>query len=351
MHSLERERAGLMSPVDSTSDRARLLALINASWTTQVAATAVELGLADLLAQGVSSLATLAAASGCHAPSLQRLLRALVSLDLCVENQDGTFELTSTGMLLREDIPESLAAWATVCGRQSWLIWHDLAESVRTGKSVRLRTLGVDGFAHLDSDRRKARRFNRAMVNLTQPIAAAIARLIDFSADRGFVDVGGGFGGLAAAILAIHPSLQGVVYDLEHATVDAPAVLAHAGVSDRCQVLTGSFFDGVPPGADTYLLKSILHNWDDERCVNILRQCRRAMPAHARLIVIERIAPERPVASPDDQAIARSDLNMLVSCAGQERTLKAYEALLAAGGLHPKRLYTVDAGYSAIEAG
>ena len=339
-----------MSPVDSTPDRARLLALINASWTTQVTATAAELGLADLLAQGVSSVSALAAASGCHAPSLQRLLRALVSLDLCVEKLDGTFALTSTGALLRDDVPESLAAWAKVCGRQSWLVWHDLPESVRTGKSVRLRTLGADGFGHLESDQRTARRFNRAMVNLTQPIAAAIARLVDFSADRLFVDVGGGFGGLAAAILAMHPSLHGVVYDLAHATTDAPALLAQAGVADRCRVSTGSFFDGVPLEADTYLLKSILHNWDDERCVLILRQCRRAMRAHARVLVIERLAPERPVASPDDQVIARSDLNMLVSCAGRERTMNAYKALLDAGGLHPRRVQTLDAGYSVIEA-
>lgn len=334
---------------DSTSQRESLLGMINASWTTQVAAAAVELGLADVLTRGPCGLSALARACGCHAPSLHRLMRAMASLGLCIERDDGTFVLTPMGELLGTNAPQSLSAWALICGRNSWSLWGGLVQSVRTGESARKQTLGIDDFGHLQRDRGAAAVFHQAMVNLTQPIAAAVARVVDFSGDRMFVDVGGGFGELAATILATHPALRGVVFDLAHATSGAPSHLAGAGVADRCRIEAGSFFDGVPSGADTYLLKSVLHNWDDERCLTILRHCRRALPVHGRLLVIERLAPERAMERTDDQIVARSDLNMLVSCAGRERTRGQYEVLLAAAGLQSTRDSPLGAGFSVIE--
>ena len=330
--------------------RARMLSLINANWTTQAVSVATQLRLPGLLRDGPQTAHALAQATHCHGPSLTRLLRALTSIDVLTEAADGLFELTSVGALLREDVPGSLAAWAEFCGTHSWATWGRLVESVRTGDSIRKQASGVDGFHHLDDDAQGAMLFNRAMVDLTQPVALAIARSVDFSGMRLIADVGGGYGELIASILSEHPSLRGILFDLAHATAAAGSRLPAAGVEDRCTLVTGSFFDAVPDGADAYLLKSVLHDWDDDHAVKILRNCRRAMASHARLFVIERIAPEHFCDSPRDQGIARSDLNMLVGTGGRERTETQYRDLLDAAELRITRLLAMGDPYRVIES-
>jgi hypothetical protein len=269
--------------------RARLLSLINANWTTQAVSVATQLRLPELLRDGPQTGE--AQAAHCHQPSLLRLLRALTSIDLLSEQADGLFALTPAGALLRSDVPGSLAAWAVFCGTSSWRIWGRLVESVRSGESIRQQTNGVDGFNYLENDPEAALLFNRAMVDLTHPVAMAVAQTMDFSGMSLIVDVGGGYGELIATILALHPALRGILFDLAHATEAAGSRLASAGVASRCSVVTGSFFDAIPGAADAYLLKSILHDWDDDRAIAILRNCRRAMAPHAKLLIIERIAP------------------------------------------------------------
>ena len=181
------------------------------------------------------------------------------------------------GALLRADAPDSLRAWAIHCGKYLWPAWGRLAESVRTGTSDRKRASGTDDFGHLEHDPDAAAVFNRAMVEITRLIAQEVTRVVDFSRMVRVVDVGGGYGELLAAILGANPRLHGVLFDLPHAVDAASAPLAQAGVAARCELVAGSFFDSVPAGADAYLLKSVLHNWDDERCALILRNCRHAM--------------------------------------------------------------------------
>ena len=332
--------------------RARLLSLINANWTTQAVSVAIQLRLPELLRDGPQTADALAQATHCHGPSLTRLLRALTSIGVLTEAADGRFELTSAGVLLRADVPGSLAAWAEFCGTRSWATWGRLVESVRTGDSIRKQASGVDGFHHLENDAQGALLFNRAMVDLTQPVALAAARSVDWSGMRLIVDVGGGYGELIAAILAEHPSTRGILFDLAHASAAAGAgrLLAAAGVDGRCTLVTGSFFDAVPDGADAYLLKSVLHDWDDDRAVEILRNCRRAMAPQATLFIIERIAPEHFCESPRDQGIARSDLNMLVGTGGRERTETQYRELLDAAKLRITRLLALGDPYSVIAA-
>ena len=330
--------------------RARLLSLIHANWTTQALSVATQLRLPELLRDGPQTAHTLAQVTHCHGPSLTRLLRALTSIDVLTESADGLFELTLAGTLLRADVPGSLAAWAEFCGTRSWATWGRLKESVRTGDSIRKRASGFDGFHHLENDAQEALLFNRAMVELTQPVALAFARSVDWSGMRLIVDVGGGYGELVAAILSGHPALRGILFDLAHATGAAGARLAAAGVEGRCTLVTGSFFDAVPGAADAYLLKSVLHDWDDDRAVEILRNCRRVMAPHARLFVIERIAPEHFCDSPRDQGIARSDLNMLVGTGGRERTEEQYRQLLDTAELRISRLLALGDPYSAIES-
>ncbi len=339
-------------PVETQSAdwRTPLLTLINASWTTQAIAAAVQLSLPESLRDGPQSLSALAQRTSCHAPSLLRLLRALASVGVVVPAEDGRFALTEMGRLLCVDARGSLAAWAEFCGTYAWTAWGQLAECVRSGQSVRRRAGHADGFQHLENDHETAALFNRAMVSLTRSVAATVVDAVDFSGIGRIADVGGGFGELLAAVLRAHPSMRGVLFDLAHATQAASAGLRDAGVADRCEVVTGSFFDAVPAGADAYLLKSILHDWDDEHCSLILAQCARAMRPHARLLIVERMMPEHFSVSARDQAIARSDLNMLIGPGGCERTLVQYRSLLKAAGLRPTGLLALSGGFSVLDA-
>lgn len=346
MTTLDAPSATAAANVDA---RARLLSLIQANWTTQAVSVATQLGLPALLRDGQKTADALAEATRCHAPSLTRLLRALTSIDVLTETAEGMFDLTSVGRLLCADVPGSLAAWAEFCGTRSWVTWGRLIESVRTGDSLRKQTSGADGFHHLEDDAPGALLFNRAMVDLTRPVACAIARTVDWSGMSLIVDVGGGYGELIAEILLQHPAVRGILFDLAHATAAAGSRLAAAGVDGRCARVTGSFFDAVPGAADAYLLKSVLHDWDDDRAVEILRNCRRAMAPHARLVVIERIAPERFCDTPSDQGIARSDLNMLVGTGGRERTQAQYGELLGVAELRIARLQAGADPYHVIE--
>ena len=331
-------------------ERARMLSLINANWTTQALSAATRIGLPDLLQAGPQTAQTLAQATRCHGPSLWRLLRALTSLEVLHEAADGCFALTPAGTLLCSEAAGSLAGWAALCGTSSWDAWGRLEESLRDGQSARKRNCGEDGFGFLADDQESALLFNRAMVGLTRPVAQSVARTLNFSSLRVIVDVGGGHGELLTTILAAQPSLHGILFDLAHATQGASGRLAAAGVEDRCALVAGDFFDSVPVGADAYLLKSILHDWDDERAAAILRSCRRAMEPHARLFVIERIAPERLTTSLLDQGIARSDLQMLVSTGGRERTRQQYETLLNQARFRIERTLTLYAPFAALEA-
>jgi hypothetical protein len=338
-----------MHDSDTEDRRALLLSLTNASWTTQAIHAACALNLPDLLGAGTRTLAALAGATGCHAPSLNRLLRALVTLDLCIERDNAEFELSPLGALLRDDAPQSLRAWALLVGGVHWERWGELEQSVRTGASHRLRHGGQDGFDHLQTDPAAAALFNRAMIEVTRRVAADVVRSIDFGRSRLFVDVGGGSGELLATVLAAHPAARGVLFDLPHAIDAADTVLGPSGVADRCERVAGSFFEAVPAGGDTYLLKSVLHNWDDERCVQLLRRCRHAMAPQARLIVVERIVPERLSASASDRAVARSDLNMLVALSGRERTVAQFGALFDAAGLALKRITPTPGEFQVLE--
>jgi len=325
--------SAVAEPVVFDTERARLLDMVNASWTTQTIRTACVLRLPDLLAAGVHDAQQIAANTGCHAPSLQRLLRALVTLGLCTEDARGCHALTPSGELLREDHPRSVRAWALLAGGPIWQRWGELDLSVRSGISHRRRHGGDDGFDDLALSPAAATQFYRAMVEMTRTIAGAVAQAIAPDATRQVVvDVGGGSGELLAQVLAAHPSLHGVLLDLPHGLEGSGAVLEAAGVEARCTRVAGSFFDPLPAG-DLYLLKSVLHNWDDARCVQILQRCHAAMAPHGRVWVIERVMAERLGTTAHDRAVARSDLNMLVALSGRERTAREFATLFHAAGL------------------
>jgi hypothetical protein len=211
-------------------------------------------------------------------------------------------------------------------------------------------TTGSEGFDRFEANPEAAALFNRAMVELTRLDAADIVRACDFSASERIVDVGGGFGELLAAILKANPDKRGVLFDRPHAIEGARTLMEAAQVADRCEFVAGDFFDAIPAGADTYLLKSVIHDWNDERGTAILRNCRRAMEGRARLLLVERIVPQRLGASAAHRAIARGDLNMLVGLGGRERTEDEYRVLLDAAGLQIKAVLPAGRTFGVIEA-
>jgi orsellinic acid C2-O-methyltransferase len=327
-----------------------LVALVQSASLSQVACVAAELRIADLLASGPKDAGELARATGTHGPSLHRLLRALASLELCTERDDGSFTLSPMSSLLRTDTPDSLRSWLLWCCRYQWSGWGNLLYSVKTGNSARELATGADGFGHLQRDPQAAAIFNQAMVEMTRLVADEVMRNYDFSDMRRIVDVGGGHGALLAAVLKANSALRGVVFDLPHAIEGARKYLTEKGVADRCDLVTGDFFEQIPDGADAYLLKNIIHDWNDERSSRILRSCRDAMRPNGKLLLIERIMPERVEASSLHRAIVWADLIMMLGPGGHQRTEAEFLTLLDSSGFRLTRIIETEMEYSLIEA-
>lgn len=329
---------------------AQLLRIVKGFWVTQALYVAAKLGIPDLLATGPQTSDALAQAVGAHPDSLHRLLRALTTVEVFQEREDGSFELLPMGDLLSSDSPNSFRSYTLFLGGYQWQTWGKLLESVQTGQSARTMVWGVTEFQHLERDPELASLFNEAMVELTRLISAAVVRSYDFSRFKHIVDVGGGYGELLRAILQANPEVHGTVFDMPHALEEGKRYLASAGLADRCEFISGDFFESVPAGADAYVLKSIIHDWNDEKARTILETCRRVMSSEAKLLLIERVLPERLGASPADQAVVHSDLNMMVSLAARERTEADFRNLLAEANLRLNKVTPVEGGFCVLEA-
>lgn len=329
----------------------RLLQLIAAGWAAQALRAAVELGLPETMDTRARPVDELGQAAGCDLAALRRLLRALVTLEVCREPAPDRFVLTELGAHLRRDHPHSLHAWTQWWGGNLWPLWPHLAESVRTGQSARTRLAGTRGFEHLAVQGSDGALFHRAMAELAALVADRLATAWDFAAARCVVDVGGGSGAVLAAVLRAHPALRGVLLEQAHALPEARATLAAAGLAARCEVLEGDFFAQVPTGADVYILKSVLHDWPDDDAVRILQSCARAMRPASRLLVVERVLPRRAAPTAQGRDLARSDLTMLLAHGAGERTAAQLRALLVQAGLRAGRRRVLGLTMSVIEAG
>jgi hypothetical protein len=324
--------------------------MISASWMSQAICAAAELGIADEMANGPMHVDDLAQRTQTHPASLRRLMRALASLDLCVEGDNGTFELTPTGALLRADATCSLHAWAIWWGRHRWPLRGELSDCIRTGRGARQRAADAGGRAYRDDDVAAAAVFNQAMVELTRLAATAVMRVRDFSAVGRVIDIGGGFGEMLAVLLAAYPRMRGTLFDLPSAIAGAAEHLSRAGVAHRCDLVAGSFLESAPAGAGVYLLKSVLHSWDDEHCRVILRNCRRAMAAGSSLMLVERVMPARMRGDFGERSAARSDLHMMQGSGGLERTQAEFAALLAESGFEATQFTPTGLEHWVIEA-
>ncbi len=238
--------------------------------------------------------------------------------------------MTRIGRTLQTDAPCSMRAWTLQWGGEAWRVWANLLHSVKTGRA-RAHCSRVTPASHTWSAiRRRAQIFNQAMVDLTRLAAMDIARAYDF-AGKQVMDVGGGYGELLAQILLTHPSARGVLFDMPHAISRAREHLGGRNLEGRCEFVAGDFFAGIPSGSDVYIMKTVIHDWADDRARDILRTCRSAMTPGARLLIIERLMPERLEPSAQNRGLARVDLHMLVALGAQERT-QAADGNPAAGG-------------------
>jgi hypothetical protein len=334
-------------PPGDPSAAAELLSLTSGGWVAQAIAVAAQLRLADSLVSGAKDVGELAADTGSHAPSLYRLLRALASIGIFTEDGNGRFELTPLATPLRSDVPGSVRAMCAMRG-EKWLLqpWAELSHSVRTGETAFDHVHGAPVFAFLAEHPAAMSLFAEAMTSMSGTECAAVVAAYDFSTATTIVDVGGGQGQLLATILRSSPSARGVLFDLPATVASAPALLDAADVTERCAITSGDFFhDAVPGGGDLYVLKSIIHDWDDDRAVSILSNCRRAMDPAGTILLIERLIP----AANEPSVSKWMDLTMLVVAGGRERTEQEYRTLLERAGFAVSSIIPTAAHLSLIE--
>jgi hypothetical protein len=277
---------------------------------------------------------------------LYRLLRALAAVDVFREEEDQRFALTPLGGYLRSDVPESVGGWAAFIGQPYyWGAWAHLLHSVSTGENAFHHVHGVDVWEYRAEHPALGAAFDRAMSSNSRMRTEALLAAYDFGGFASVVDVGGGHGALLSAILAKHQDVRGVLFDQPHVVAGAEAELTAAGVAERCSVVGGSFFETVPEEGDAYLLRDVLHDWEVDEATAILRSCRMAMTGSDMLLVVE-----REILPPNDGVMAKfSDLNMLVSPGGQERTTVEYADLFAAAGFRLLRTVPTASPWSVFE--
>jgi SAM-dependent methyltransferase len=331
---------------DEGAAAARLLPMIWGIHVSRCVYAAAELRVADLLEEGPRSSSELAELTATHEPSLYRVLRVLAALGVFVEHDARLFSLTVVGERLRTRADVGMRSWAVFLEALGGVRpFAHILQTIRTGIPGRELEFGERLFHSLSKDPQAAAIFDAAMAERTAAYAPSVAATYDFSDVRTVLDVGGGNGTLLVEILRRHHHLSGVLFETATVAARADAVLDAPDLGDRCQVLAGDFFQ-VVPGADCYVLANVLHDWDDARSIEILRNCRQAMPGAGRVLIIERLIPEDGA---DPIPTLLSDINMLVLTGGRERTNREYGALLDAVGLRLRSVIPVAFPYGVLE--
>jgi hypothetical protein len=330
--------------MDSADAHAYVMRLGLGQVASRVVHALVQLRVVDHLAAGVRAPTELARLTRTHEPSLLRLLRAASSLGLVSEDAGPAFALTAYGEALRSDAPRHAASAVLAMGGTSmWRAFGEFAQSIVNGEPVVERTGGVKPFS--PGTAATAERTAETQIAFYGDEPAAIADAYDFSAVRLLADIGGSTGNLIATILGRHAALRGILFDLPYHPAAARALLERRGVADHCEVISGSFFDAVPAGADLYILSHVLHDWPAEQCATILRNVRRAIPADGRLLVIEPL-----LTSGSDSDVAKFlDVIALAITGGRHRTLDEHRELLGRTGFRLSRVVAAGA-FSIIES-
>ena len=323
-----------------------MLQIISGFWTSRAVFALAKLGIPDLLESGPKTAAELASATKMHAPSLFRVLRALVSVGV-LRSAEGRFAQTPLSETLVTDAPGSLRWFAvSELGQAHYPAWGNLMHSLKTGEIAFDNFFGVDVWKYFQQNPEDGAVFNNSMSSMTAATNEAIRTRYDFSGFDTIVDVGGGHGGLITSILQSNPKLKGVLFDAPEVIEDARGKIEAAGLSDRCETVAGDFFKSVPDGGDAYVMKWIIHDWEDEKALSILRNCRSRMRPNGKLILVDCVVPETD--EPDFSKFI--DLNMLVMTGGKERTAKEFDQLLSAAGFRILQVISTDLPPSIVEA-
>ena len=326
---------------------AAMMGLITGYWVSQAVGAVALLGVADQLGEAGRDSDDLARAVGAEPRALYRVLRLLASLGVFAETAPGSFALTPLGETLRSDAPDSVRNFAiTETAPGHWLPWGRLHESLRSGQPMAREALGMELWDWYATNPEEAGFFSAAMGNLSALAASELVRVYDFSAVQTVADVGGAHGVLLTAVLRANPAARGILFDLPHVIATAENAIAAEGLSQRCELVSGDFFEEVPKGADLHLLKQIVHDWDDERATRLLQNCHRALNPAGKLLLVEMVIPPDNQPSPA-QAM---DLNMLVMLGGRERTEEEYDHLFQTAGFRLERVIPTHSPFSVIEA-
>jgi SAM-dependent methyltransferase len=343
MSSLKHKERPRPAAVSSAEQMARM---IRGYWTSQIVGTFAQFEIPDHLATRPMDAGELAPLIACHAGATYRLLRAAKVVGLVQAAPGGKFNLTSLGATLRSNVRDSMRDSAiALTAPGHWLPWGRLRDALRTGRRQTPETLGTELFQYYAENSEEGRAFTGAMSYSSGQIADEVARVLDTSRARDVVDVGGASGGLIAALLARNPLLKGTIIDRPEVVPRARAAIAERGLSARCGVAEADFFVAVPQ-ADIHILKSIVHDWDDDQSVLILCNCARSLRPNGRVVLVELVVPED--GAPTNAPLM--DLNMLVLLPGRERTLPEYGDLLARAGLRLDRVTSMYSPFSLLEA-
>jgi hypothetical protein len=308
---------------------ARLMELIQIRLISEAIHVAAALGIADLLNDGPQGAEQLAETTGANALSLRRVMRALTSFGVFSQDSAGRFALAPMGQLLKRDTPGSLNAASLLSGGEFGARTVQLfLECVKTGENANQKLCGGNWMESLQRNPEQVKVFNAAMTALSTLHFTGVLAAYDFSQFKRLVDVGGGYGTILTEIVKSHPEMRGILFDRPHAFEGGQRTVALAGLADRCEIVSGDFFVSVPAGGDGYLLSRVIHDWDDDKAVAILKVIRTAIAPHGKLVLLENMLK----AETDAVYPILSDLNMLIHTGGCERTEVEYGSLYRAAG-------------------
>jgi hypothetical protein len=324
-----------------------MLNLTIGHWVARLVHVAAKLKLADLLKKGPRTVEDLAAAAGVQPAMLYRILRALASVGVFAETKNRRFKLTPLAATLRTDVPASMHGWAIMINDNwQWDAWKELLHGAKTGEVPFLKAHGIPLFEYFEQHHEDLQVFGESMTSISRTENPTVPAAYKFSGIGTLVDIGGGHGSLLATILKANPKLKGLLYD-------QPSVIARAekdhhvtakGIKERCRLESGNFFEAVPKGGDAYIMKYILHDWSDQECVRILRNCRDAMNEKGKVLVVDTV-----IAPGNDPAWGKLlDIQMLI-IGGRERTKKEFATMFAEAGLKLTRVVPTKGPLSIVE--
>lgn len=328
--------------------QAVMMQMSSGYWMTQLIYVAAKLGIADLLKDGPKSCEEIASSTGTNAKSVYRVMRTLASAGVFAETEQGYFNLTPLAASLQSGIPGSMRAMAIMFGEEQYQAWGDILYSLRTGESAFEHLYGVPMFRYFVENPEPGEIYEEAMTSVSAAEKIEIVKSYDFSYIHKLVDVGGGHGSFISAILKANPKMQGILFDQPYVIEGAKDLIKAEGLTERCELVAGNFYESVPSGGDAYSLKHVLHGHNDEEAIAILKNCHQAMVENAKLLLVERMV----VPSGPDAFLAKFlDLNMMMLVTGGcQRTETEYRNIIEASGFELTKIVPTKAGVSVIES-